>query len=87
MIGPHGKRAKRQNTRAVSSVVEHCLHTAGVAGSNPAPPTKKVNEIKVLRFVVRPFFFPVSKKCPKVVGGERAVQILDLFTCFCCSRA
>jgi hypothetical protein len=21
-------------------VVEHCLHTAGVAGSNPAPPTK-----------------------------------------------
>jgi hypothetical protein len=27
---------------AVSSVVEHCLHTAGVAGSNPAPPTTKV---------------------------------------------
>ena len=25
---------------AVSSAVEHCLHTAGVAGSNPAPPTK-----------------------------------------------
>ena len=25
--------------RAVSSAVEHCLHTAGVAGSNPAPPT------------------------------------------------
>ena len=25
---------------AVSSVVEHCLHTAGVTGSNPVPPTK-----------------------------------------------
>jgi hypothetical protein len=25
--------------RAVSSAVEHCLHTARVAGSNPAPPT------------------------------------------------
>ena len=23
----------------VSSVVEHCLHTAGVTGSNPVPPT------------------------------------------------
>ena len=31
---PNGK------IRAVSSAVEHCLHTAGVAGSNPAPPTK-----------------------------------------------
>jgi len=31
----------KRNTapRAVSSVVEHCLHTAGVAGSNPAPRT------------------------------------------------
>src|SRR4051794_1758488 len=27
-------------SRAVSSAVEHCLHTAGVAGSNPASPTK-----------------------------------------------
>src|SRR5690606_41670289 len=26
--------------RAVSSAVEHCLHTARVAGSNPAPPTR-----------------------------------------------
>ncbi len=27
--------------RAISSVVEHCLHTAGVAGSNPASPTSR----------------------------------------------
>ena len=27
-------------TRAVSSAVEHCLHTARVAGSIPAPPTR-----------------------------------------------
>ena len=25
--------------RAISSAGEHCLHTAGVAGSNPASPT------------------------------------------------
>ena len=25
--------------RAASSVGEHCLHTAGVTGSNPVPPT------------------------------------------------
>ncbi len=31
--------------RAVSSVVEHCLHTAGVAGSNPAPPTSKIKNL------------------------------------------
>src|SRR5207245_551584 len=27
--------------RVVSSAVEHCLHTAGVTGSNPVPPTKR----------------------------------------------
>ena len=27
------------NARVISSAVEHCLHTAGVAGSNPASPT------------------------------------------------
>ena len=30
----------RRTTRAVSSAVEHCLHTARVAGSIPAPPTR-----------------------------------------------
>jgi hypothetical protein len=29
--------------RAISSVVEHCLHTAGVAGSNPASRTISVS--------------------------------------------
>ena len=29
----------RPRRRALSSAVEHCLHTAGVAGSNPAAPT------------------------------------------------
>ena len=28
----------------ISSAVEHCLHTAGVAGSNPASPTMYFNE-------------------------------------------
>src|SRR5690606_39173896 len=37
MRSPH--RLVRRKTRAVSSAVEHCLHTARVAGSIPAPPT------------------------------------------------
>ena len=56
---PVGQRSARPGItpyRAVSSAVEHCLHTAGVAGSNPAPPTKKVNEIKVLAETLGPFF-------------------------------
>jgi hypothetical protein len=35
----------RWRDRAVSSAVEHCLHTARVAGSNPAPPTTQDTEI------------------------------------------
>jgi hypothetical protein len=30
----------RTHVRAVSSVVEHFVHTEGVTGSNPVPPTK-----------------------------------------------
>ena len=37
----HGFPAGSTRLRAVSSAVEHCLHTAGVAGSNPAPPTSQ----------------------------------------------
>ena len=33
--------------RAISSVVEHCLHTAGVTGSNPVSPTGKP-QVRVL---------------------------------------
>src|SRR5438067_11982753 len=44
---PRGRRLTALSTRArrsgptgaLSSAVEHCLHTAGVAGSNPAAPT------------------------------------------------
>jgi len=32
--------------RAISSVGEHCLHTAGVAGSNPASPTNQINQLE-----------------------------------------
>ncbi len=32
-------KPRRSGTRARSSAGEHCLHTAGVAGSNPAAPT------------------------------------------------
>ena len=32
--------ARHLSFRAVSSAVEHCLHTAGVTGSNPVSPTR-----------------------------------------------
>ena len=38
-----------QTTWVVSSAVEHCLHTAGVTGSNPVPPTKLINDLRHLR--------------------------------------
>ncbi len=47
---------------AVSSAVEHCLHTAGVAGSNPAPPTSRINDLRHFRV---PFAFPVGQKWAK----------------------
>ena len=50
-------------TWVVSSAVEHCLHTAGVTGSNPVPPT---NKIKDLREIGSPFFLVVSQNCPNV---------------------
>jgi hypothetical protein len=31
----------QRRSRAISSAGEHCLHTAGVAGSIPASPTNK----------------------------------------------
>src|SRR3569832_1066483 len=34
----YGRTPYNLRPRAVSSAVEHCFHTAGVAGSIPAPP-------------------------------------------------
>ena len=42
-----GGAAGRQN-RARSSAGEHCLHTAGVAGSNPAAPTNVFKDLAEL---------------------------------------
>ena len=39
--------------RAVSSAVEHCLHTAGATGSIPVSPTMR---IKGLRAIRNPYF-------------------------------
>src|SRR5690606_108727 len=52
--------------RAVSSVVEHCLHTARVAGSNPAPPTICINDLGHLRVA---FFV--------VLGGSSRRSVQD----------
>ncbi len=59
--------------RAVSSAVEHCLHTARVAGSNPAPPT---NKIKGLRAIAALFSFwsegPWSTYGPELLERDEA---------------
>ena len=57
-----GKPWQIPDFRAVSSAVEHCLHTAGVAGSNPAPPTSKINDLRHFRVA---FSFLVWQKCGK----------------------
>jgi hypothetical protein len=46
------------------------LHTAGVAGSNPAPPTKEINDLRHPRVA---FAFGVLEKCQK--AGCRASGI------------
>ena len=52
----------------ISSAVEHCLHTAGVAGSNPASPTKI---IKDLAEMPSPFLLLVRRKQCSI---ERTLQ-------------
>ena len=48
-------------------MVEHCLHTAGVAGSNPAPPTKKNEQIRA--FLAK-----------RLIEGHRPFLLLFLLT-------
>ncbi len=45
---------------AVSSVVEHCLHTAGVTSSKLVPPTKNLSNINDLQVSVDLRFRQVS---------------------------
>ena len=45
----HNRGLARKAAGVISSAVEHCLHTAGVAGSNPASPTR-INKQKALWF-------------------------------------
>src|SRR6266436_1316004 len=55
--------------RALSSAVEHCLHTAGVAGSNPAAPTTfplyLPQVVRALRGVFRFGSGLVQQECSK----------------------
>ena len=51
-----------QTTWVVSSAVEHCLHTAGVTGSNPVLPTNEIND---LRRFWRRFVFEYDKSMIK----------------------
>ena len=48
-----------------------CLHTAGVTGSNPVPPTKKINDMRHVRVA---FSFAVLEKCRKAGLDPRPWQ-------------
>src|SRR5690606_33377546 len=72
---------------AVSSVVEHCLHTAGVTGSNPVPPTmlKKPRLLQpgllffsgasVTNRRFRPAGDPISFAQPKEIGERKGCPL------------
>ena len=72
-------------SRARSSAEEHCLHTAGVAGSNPAAPTMGRHVFSAAPpAIVRPAFLisfrrataPVSTKCRVTLGqSSRRINI------------
>jgi hypothetical protein len=51
---------------AVSSVVEHCLHTAGVTGSKPVSPTMRIKGLSVLG---NPYFFLSRAECIREQRG------------------
>src|SRR4051812_37098831 len=56
---------------AVSSVVEHCLHTAGVTGSNPVSPTMRIKGLSVLG---NPLFFCVAACCVTAPANAHRMQ-------------
>ena len=60
--------------RAISSGVEHCIHTAGVASSKLASPTKNSPYKKAPHVNVRCFFFVQSR----AFGGD---YFSSLFRC------
>jgi hypothetical protein len=63
--------------RAVSSGVEHCLHTAGATGSTPVPPTTGTKE---LRDFVTPFFCPNTWIQPGCAWSSQFFRSCSRFT-------
>ena len=69
---PGGRRVSTR-IRAVSSAVEHCLHTARVAGSIPAPPTRSKQKPLASRGFLLAFLPGEGKR----LAVELAVVMLD----------
>ncbi len=72
-------------TWAVSSAVEHCLHTARVAGSIPAPPTNDINDLGSLRWA---FFVSVREKYGNLKPARTGLEYAhgSAFPCYVQSR-
>ncbi len=64
--------AQHEN-RAVSSGVEHCIHTAGVGGSKPPPPTRNRMQIKDLAEMPGPFL--LSGVANRAFGGWPEIDV------------
>ena len=70
--GRRSDRLQSVGRRAISSEGEHCLHTAGVAGSNPASPTNIFNTLSSIPTPqnVRETGHPTSFGLPERCGGR-----------------
>ena len=54
-----------------------CLHTAGVTGSNPVPPTKQISDLRHLSVA---FLISVPEKCRKAGLDLRASPLAGVRT-------
>ena len=69
---------------AISSAVEHCLHTAGVAGSNPASPTIFSSTYSIQNLLpttaVLAASTPAALPCFQLISGSESVLSLSNVT-------
>ncbi len=69
----HRSKIRKAGKGARSSAGEHCLHTAGVAGSNPAAPTNVFKGLaKIRRLEIPAVAVACRKSRPKRTGPARA---------------
>src|SRR5215207_266995 len=71
--GDPSRRSQRLASRAVSSGVEHSIHTAGVGGSKPPPPTNFLSPPSFLACRPVPTHIAASRRLPRASSHRRTV--------------